>query len=101
MYKRTSDGQKIADDTSFHGDVLSTTYAALVAVFGEPSYRGSGKIRREWWFVNERQEGVRIYDWKRHHTPVDCVTEWHIGARDASASREAMLVFEQTINHSA
>jgi hypothetical protein len=74
--------------TSFHGDVLYTTYAKLVELLGEPD-EGSDKTQAEWLLIDERQAVVTVYDWKEYDTPKERVTEWHVGARDITTSRNA------------
>jgi len=75
--------------TSFHGDIVSASYAELVRRFGEPERTDAeDKIQAEWLFVIGG-EPVSLYDWKEYDTPVADVTKWHVGARSKLAGRAA------------
>jgi len=90
---RTGDYARISG-TSFHDVIITATYAELVAVFGEPEGpSGDGKVQAEWIFVDPAGDVVTVYDWKEYDTPVDRVTEWHVGGHGVDPeSQFAVLV---------
>lgn len=71
--------------TCFQGYVR-TTYADLVAIFGEPS-RGGDKTTVEWVVTFGRGKDkvvATIYDWKEEETPMG-EYNWHIGGHSGMA----------------
>lgn len=81
----TQANRDLANGTSLRGYV-KTTFATLVALFGEPDvHNGDGKVRVSWTLspVGEKVP-VTIYDWK-DPTPVEKVTDWHIGGKSPLA----------------
>ena len=89
----TNDASVNVNGTALQGYVR-TTYADIVAAFGEPTYgadhSGDGKVSVEWTleFVIKLQDApgsfieevivATIYDWKRSSTPMG-EYDWHIG----------------------
>lgn len=74
------------DGTHLVGYLQPTTYAELVELLGEPTYgpehSGDGKVQAEWQLllrVDGRELVATIYDWKSYDTPVEDITEWHVG----------------------
>lgn len=65
------------DMSSLQGHV-KTTYNKLVEVFGEPHYRGDGKVTCEWNLRFVDGTIATIYDYKCDETPMG-EYEWHIG----------------------
>ena len=83
-----------ADGTSLQGYV-TTTYAELVARFGEPTLTNGDKVTAEWVLdfkvvkPGEADEDfdyvtATIYDWKEYETPMGNY-RWHIGGKDLDA----------------
>lgn len=67
---------------------VSTTYAQLVEIFGEPSCKaedgyGDGKVTTEW-VLNLNGDAITIYDWKEYGIPREKITDWHLGSRSAN-----------------
>lgn len=71
--------------TSYKG-VVNTTYGHLVSVLGEPHLRDGDKTQAEWMLEFEDGTIATIHDWKEYDTPVEEVTEWHIGGHELRAS---------------
>lgn len=73
--------------TSFHGDTVRATVNQIIAVCGEPEYRGystSDKSQYDWVMETEFGQVFTIYDWKEYRNfGKDEVLEWHIGADDS------------------
>ena len=68
---------------------VTTDYATLVNIFGEPTIKnGNEKTTTEWHlvFVDEYESEIlaTIYDWKTDTTPTSTY-EWHIGGFSSSA----------------
>lgn len=73
---------------------IETSYADLVACFGEPNCNGDDyKVQKEWMIKFSGGVYATIYDWKEgdnycgegqgtHYTDV---TDWHIGGSSSSA----------------
>jgi hypothetical protein len=61
------------------GDITAS-YHALVSLFGQPELEGTDydKVRAEWWIMTPAGIAT-IYDWKQSQTPLQDVTQWHIG----------------------
>jgi predicted dehydrogenase len=78
------DNYSAANGTSLQGYVR-TTYAHLVALFGEPMGPGD-KTTAEWILEFDDGTVATIYDWKELETPMD-VYNWHVGGK-----RGAMVV---------
>jgi hypothetical protein len=83
-----------ASGTSLKGYV-TTTYDALVAKFGEPTFTDGDKVTVEWVLdFKVVQDGesdedfdyvtATIYDWKEQSTPMG-VYRWHIGGNSLDA----------------
>lgn len=61
---------------------VTTTYAKLVATFGEPNSEFDDcKSQAEWNLLTDAGDVVTIYDYKMNVIPVEDVTDWHIGGR--------------------
>jgi len=85
----TNDESVNVNGTGLQGYV-NTTYADIVAAFGEPTYTHGDKTNVEWnlEFVIKLQDApgsfieevcvATIYDWKRPSTPMG-EYNWHIG----------------------
>jgi hypothetical protein len=85
----TNDESVNVNGTGLQGYV-NTTYADIVAAFGEPTYTHGDKTNVEWnlEFVIKLQDApgsfieevvvATIYDWKRPSTPMG-EYDWHIG----------------------
>jgi len=93
---------KSADGTSFHDDVIVTTFNKLVDVIGYPQIAdntGEDKSNYDW--NCETDEGIvfTIYDWKEYR-PIDDdeEIEWHIGAHDAFKSVAAYKYMESLLS---
>ena len=80
--------------TSWLQGEIKTTYATLVAIFGEEHSDGDGyKVQAEWNLVFEDGTYATIYDWKEDESycedgtgkPKELITEWHIGGTDPAA----------------
>lgn len=56
----------------------NTTYAALVALLGDPHHRNGDKTTVEWSFRCANGTEFHVYDWKLEATPM-CDYDWHIG----------------------
>lgn len=67
----------------------TTTYAALVAVLGEPHTRGGHKTTVEWEFYCRDGTTFTVYDWKESTTPLG-EYRWHVGG-----SSKALSAFRQ------
>lgn len=69
-----------ASGTHLQGYV-TTTYDAIIAAFGEPSYSdpsGDDKVQYEW--TLQTPAGIAtVYDWKNYGTDARWETNWHIG----------------------
>ena len=75
-----------ANGTSFHGDTVRATANQLIAICGEPEYRGdtSDKSQYDWVMETEFGQVFTIYDWKEYRNfGMDEVLEWHVGANDS------------------
>ena len=73
---------------------ITTTYANLVSIFGEPNSDGDGyKVQAEWDIRFEDGTYATIYDWKEGSSyngpgqgiPPEMVTNWHIGGTERAA----------------
>jgi len=76
-----------ASGTCLQGYV-KTTYSDLVAIFGEPTYRGGDKTTAEWVITFGRGKDkvvATIYDWKEYETPMG-EYNWHVGGHCFGAS---------------
>ena len=75
---KTTDNYMVANGTSLQGYV-NTTYATLVALFGNPMGPGD-KTTAEW--ILEFNDGTvaTVYDWKELDTPMD-MYRWHVGGK--------------------
>lgn len=62
--------------TSLQGYV-TTTYAQLVALFGNPMGPGD-KTTAEWVLKFNDGTVATVYDWKEYETPMD-LYRWHVG----------------------
>lgn len=67
--------------TSYQGNITAT-YQSLCNTFGQPQQLQSDssdcKVRAEW--IMQTPHGIAtIYDWKEYNTPLQDVTQWHIG----------------------
>ena len=85
MTKFTMGGD--ANGTGLQGYV-KTTYSDLVAIFGEPTYRGGDKTTAEWVITFGRGKDkivATIYDWKEYETPMG-EYNWHVGGANFMAS---------------
>lgn len=71
--------------TSFKGD-LKTTYNILIDTFGKPHETDLDKIQAEWRFKFEDGTVATIYDWKEYETPINNVTDWHVGGNSKKAA---------------
>ena len=82
------DVQSLAMGTHGQGEI-NGAYSQLVALFGEPNEGDEFKTQAEW-TVYTPAGVATIYDWKQgdcYHgkgngTPVEEVTEWHVGGHD-------------------
>jgi len=66
---------------------VTTTYSDLVAIFGEPTYRGGDKTTAEWVVTFGRGKDkvvATIYDWKEYETPMG-EYDWHVGGHSIKA----------------
>jgi len=83
----TTNNFKSAHHTCYKGEA-NTSYATLVATFGEPinyltgEHGSDGKTQVEW--IVEFADGTvaTIYDWKFYDTPFEEVPVWNIGGFD-------------------
>lgn len=66
-----------------------TTYAALVALLGEPHHRGLDKIHIHWAFRCQNGTAFSVYDWKQRELPTGSAW-WHIGG-----TGQALAAFER------
>jgi hypothetical protein len=74
---------------------LTTTYDKLVSVLGEPSDGDGEKVDAEWRIMFSDNTFATIYNYKDGHnyngrdgTPVEQITDWHIGgASDAAVTQ--------------
>ena len=82
-YKKAS--WKDVTGTSFKGD-LDTTYDKLVSIFGKPHEVDGDKTQAEWMFKFEDGTVATIYDYKEYDTPVERVTDWHVGGSSKKAA---------------
>jgi len=90
MLKKT-ENRKAAEGTYLQGSIRSS-FAALVARFGEPNCGGDGeKVQAEWILVAEDGSVATIYDWKETVSITE-VTEWNVGGHDedSAAVREVL-----------
>ena len=79
------DDWSVADGTFYAGNI-TTTYAELTEVFGpDEGPSGDEKTQAEWTILFEDGTVATIYDWKEYGTPVEEVTDWHIGGRSSRA----------------
>jgi len=96
-----------ADGTSLQGYV-TTTYAELVAKFGEPTFTNGDKVTAEWVLdfkvvkPGEADEDfdyvtATIYDWKEYETPMGRY-RWHIGGKDLDAVDAVTTTLRETAN---
>ncbi len=81
---KTTDSWSAANGTSLQGYVR-TTYAQLVALFGEGVGAGD-KTTAEWILEFDDGTVATIYDWKELETPMGPYN-WHVGGK-----RGAMVV---------
>lgn len=96
MLKQTSPMD--AHMTSLSGYV-DTTYTALVEAFGEPGPGDEYKIDAEWTLKDdETGQVVTVYNYKDglnyngpDGTPVEYITEWHVGGHKGAADVETVL----------
>lgn len=82
---------------------IDTSYADLVACFGQPNCNGDDyKVQKEWMIKFEDGTYATIYDWKEgdnycgkgqgtHYTNV---TDWHIGGM----SYDSVIAVEQAMS---
>jgi hypothetical protein len=82
-YRTHNDEHINAAGTSYKGD-LTTTYAKLVELFGEPrKASGDGKTDAEWKIEFENGDVASIYNYKngaKYGNPnIETITEWNIG----------------------
>lgn len=63
---------------------VTTTYAALVHVFGQPDKANGDKTTAEWRLRFDDGTVASIYDWKEPSTPMD-VYDWHVGGKSVKA----------------
>jgi len=75
-----------ANGTSFHGDTVRATANQLIAICGEPEYRGDTSDKSQYDWVMETEDGqvFTIYDWKEYETPMGRY-QWHIGGKNYDA----------------
>jgi len=83
---------------------IDTSYADLVACFGEPNCNGDDyKVQKEWMIKFEDGTYATIYDWKEgdnyngegqgtHYTDV---TDWHIGGMSQQSVARVYAAMEQ------
>ena len=72
--------------TSLRGYLPPTSYARLVAAFGEPTTFGDGdKVQAEWVLRFSDGTLATIYDYKEI-VRVEQVTDWHVGGFYGSAA---------------
>lgn len=65
-----------------------TSYARLVEVFGEPTFRGDlDKVQAEWVLRFADGTIATIYDYKDCVAP-EQVTDWHVGGFDGTPALE-------------
>lgn len=87
--------------TSFHGQTIVTTYAALAIAVGAPDYEcndGSDKCNFNWTLELEDGTLFTIYDWKEYRQlGQDELVEWHIGADNAFIAMRAKEALEKVI----
>jgi len=92
--------------TSFHGHTIKASVNQLRKAFGsEDYYVGdvSEKVQYEW-IVEHSSDGVKwnaitIYDWKEYRNySEDEIIEWHLGAREAYISLDAIGEIEDKLN---
>lgn len=67
-------------DGAFYVGDITTTYAELVKLLGEPDDGDGEKYQVEWRLALPDGTVFTIYDWKIC-MPIGLNTEWHIGAR--------------------
>lgn len=84
-FKQDKTGMAVTG-TSLVGYV-STTYARLVEVFGEPTFTNDAdsfeKTQAEWVLIFDSGLVASIYDWKQYEAGVpQGLYEWHIGGVD-------------------
>jgi hypothetical protein len=78
-----------ANGTSFHGDTVRATVNQLIAVCGEPPYRGDTSDKSQYDWIMETEDGkvFTIYDWKEYRNfGKDEVLEWHVGSHDSNTA---------------
>lgn len=81
---------------------ITTTYADLVGCFGNPTCDGDGyKVDAEWIITFDDGVVATIYNYKdgpnycgQHGTPVENITDWHIGGRDDTAKSNVEAVMD-------
>jgi hypothetical protein len=76
----------------------TTTYAALVALLGEPHIRCGDKTTVEWAFCCNDGTVFTVYDWKLSATPLN-EYQWHIGGNGQALAAFQRFTGLQTIPH--
>ena len=98
--KLNSNGSAV--NTSWHGQVITTTVESLTEAYGEPSALGDtgDKVQYEW--DMELQDGTvfTIYDWKeyREYSKNDYI-EFHIGAHKSIDAIKEMKALKLRLGH--
>lgn len=66
---------------------ITTTYARLVEVFGEPNAEHDDyESHAEWAMRTSAGDVVTIYDYKQGRVPVEDITSWHIGGHTSAVT---------------
>ena len=84
MEYRTHNQEHINVNGSSYKGEITTTYAKLVELFGEPSKNsGDGKVDVNWKIEFENGTVANIYNWKNGvkygNSDIESITEWTIG----------------------
>lgn len=86
---------KIENGSGYNGAV-HISYKELRDKLGEPlGPSGDNKIKAQWSIQFEDGTKASIYDWKEYDTPLNKITEWHIGGKgsnDKIISKQVLYV---------